>query len=282
MSVPPPGAPGPSPASPGPPPPASGVRTEEGKEGERRRNRRAKRGVLLRSFLIQGSWNYRTMLGGGFAFALLPYLERLHRGNPERLADGVRRHAEHFNAHPYLAPIALGAVARMEEDGDSPEQIQRFKMAVRGPLGGLGDSLVWANWLPVTLLLALVLAAAGARPAIAITVFLVLFNIGHVLLRIWGFRMGFRKGRYVGDGIRSANFARQINRLSAIGALLLGVLVGLLVMLGPGMGPAAGPWLLASVLTFLLGYIYGQRFRRAESYVFMLVISVLFLIGTIS
>ena len=34
--------------------------------------------VLLRSFTIQGSWNYRTMLGGGFAFAILPVLRRVY------------------------------------------------------------------------------------------------------------------------------------------------------------------------------------------------------------
>jgi mannose PTS system EIID component len=221
------------------------------------------------------------MIGGGFAFALLPHLRTLHRGHPERLEDGVQRHAEHFNAHPYLAPIALGAVVRMEEDGESPEDVRRFKMAVRGPLGSLGDSLVWAGWLPVTLLVGLVLAVLGAGPWLSVVAFLVLYNIGHLVLRIWGFRMGFSKGRLVSEGIRAADFARHVVRLSAVGALLLGLLAGQLLVAGPGTGRAPWPWLLASALTFLLGYQYGPRVRRAETYIFMLVISAFFLIGLI-
>jgi hypothetical protein len=34
--------------------------------------------VFLRSFAIQGSWNYRTLQGSGFAFALMPVLRYVH------------------------------------------------------------------------------------------------------------------------------------------------------------------------------------------------------------
>ena len=76
---------------------------------------RAHLSAFLRSFLIQGSWNNRTMIGGGFAFALLPILRRVHRGDPEAFREALQRHSEHFNAHPYLANLALGAASRMAE-----------------------------------------------------------------------------------------------------------------------------------------------------------------------
>ena len=31
--------------------------------------------VLLRSLLVQGSWNYETLIGTGFAFTIVPVLE---------------------------------------------------------------------------------------------------------------------------------------------------------------------------------------------------------------
>jgi len=72
------------------------------------------RGVLLsafaRCFVIQGSWNYHTMLGSGFAFALLPVLRHL-AADPDALERAVDRHLELFNAHPYLSGVAVGAVA---------------------------------------------------------------------------------------------------------------------------------------------------------------------------
>jgi len=91
--------------------------------------------TFARTFLIQGSWNYHTMLGTGFSWALLPALRRLHRDDPEALAAALARHVEHFNAHPYLVGVALGAVVRLESEGERPETVSRFKTAVRGPLG---------------------------------------------------------------------------------------------------------------------------------------------------
>ena len=118
--------------------------------------------IFARSLVIQGSWNYRTLIGGGFAFALLPLLRAIHRAEPERLREAVERHAVLFNSHPYLASIALGAVAVLEESREDPRLIERFKAALRGSLGTLGDQLVWAGWRPVCVLLALALLMDGA------------------------------------------------------------------------------------------------------------------------
>jgi mannose PTS system EIID component len=235
--------------------------------------------ALIRSGLIQGSWNYRTMIGGGFCYAMLPLLRHIYRDEPDLLEEAVSRHAEHFNAHPYLATIALGAVARMEADGEPPAEIRRFKTAVRGPLGSLGDTLIWGAWLPVSVLLGLVFAFAGARPAIVVATFLLLYNAGHLLVRVWGLRIGIRMGRQVGEGIRSANAARQLDWLAGAGALLAGALISILAMEGFGIGRVPWPWLLASALTLGLGYAFGQRVQRGETYAFMLLISAIFLIG---
>ena len=104
-------------------------------------SRRVLASAFARSFMIQGSWNYHTMLGSGFAFAMLPALRRLFAGDPEGMETSLRRHLEHFNAHPYLSNVALGAALRLEADGQDGETVRRFKTAVRGPLGGLGDAL---------------------------------------------------------------------------------------------------------------------------------------------
>ncbi|MDH3298700.1 MAG: PTS system mannose/fructose/sorbose family transporter subunit IID, partial [Gemmatimonadota bacterium] len=66
-----------------------------------------------RTFSVQGSWNYRTMVAPGVTNALLPLLRRIHEGNPDRLESSVLRHLESFNTHPYLASLAVGALARL-------------------------------------------------------------------------------------------------------------------------------------------------------------------------
>ena len=73
--------------------------------------------VLLRSLLVQGSWNYETLIGSGFAFAIRPVLRHLHPSDDEAYHAAVDRHVGVFNSHPYFATVAVGAVARLEADG---------------------------------------------------------------------------------------------------------------------------------------------------------------------
>lgn len=243
----------------------------------RRSPRSAHRSVLLRSFAIQASWNYRTMIGAGFAFALMPVLRLVYHGNEEDLNDAARRHSELFNSHPYLATMALGAVAALEVDRAPAELIERFKAAVRGPLGALGDRLVWAGALPTALLLALVLYSAGTPGWLASVVFLAVYNTGHLALRVWGFRLGLAKRNLLGEPLRSAGLAELGDRLAGAGAFLLGALVPLLLVRGlEGEGTPYGFTVLGA-LGVILGARQGENLRRPV--VLLLLFSVLAILG---
>ncbi|MBI4538471.1 MAG: PTS system mannose/fructose/sorbose family transporter subunit IID [Gemmatimonadetes bacterium] len=218
--------------------------------------------VFLRSFAIQGSWNYRTMLGAGFAFALLPVLREVYRGNEDALNEATRRHSNLFNSHPYLATMALGAVAALELDRAAAQLIERFKAAMRGPLGALGDRLVWAGWLPASLLLALVLYCVGTSGWLAAVVFLGLYNVGHLILRLWGFRLGLQKRNLLGEPLRHAGLARLGDRIAGGGAFLLGALVALLLIRGVVDQPVPYGFSLLGLLGVVLGVWRGEAVRR--------------------
>lgn len=218
--------------------------------------------VFARSFLIQGSWNYRTMLGSGFAFAMLPVLRRIFGADPRAFEASLGRHLEHFNAHPYLSSIALGAAARLEADGEDAEAVRRFKTAVRGPLGGLGDALVWASWLPAVSTVALTLFWLGLPGWLAVMVFLVVYNIGHVGLRAWGFRAGLAEGRTVARSLGRAAFSAWTERLRALAGLLLGALVGAVLAADGGLGDAGPLWGALGAGAFVGGALLGHRVWR--------------------
>ena len=149
--------------------------------------------ALLRLFSVQGSYNYERMLGVGVGVAEEPLLRDLADG---RYRPAVARGAHFFNAHPYLIGLAVGAAARAEHDGATPDQVERLRETLCGPLGSIGDRIVWAGWLPLLSALALLGVALGAGWA-AVAVFLVVYNIGHVALRWWALKAGWTHGTRV-------------------------------------------------------------------------------------
>ena len=233
---------------------------------------------FVRSFAIQGSWNYRTMIGSGFAFALVPFLR--HSGlTGEELAGATRRHLEFFNTHPYLSGIALGAVARMESENVDHQTIHRFKEAIQGSLGGLGDTLVWGAWLPATLLLALALAWAGAPPWVVVFLFLGLYNAGHLAIRWWGFRIGLEEGRDVAARLSEAGLSLIAERIFSAASLLLGILVGGLMASRLAMAGTGWVWALGGIAGFVIGIRFGRRVLGVATLVFLLAIAIVAAMG---
>ncbi len=149
--------------------------------------------ALLRLFAVQGSYNYERLLGVGVGVAEEPLLRDLGDG---KYHPAVARGAHFFNAHPYLIGLAVGAAARAEHDGAAPDQIERLREALCGPLGSLGDRLVWAGWLPLLSGLTMAAIALGAG-WIAVGAFLIVYNVGHVALRWWALQAGWTHGTRV-------------------------------------------------------------------------------------
>lgn len=244
-------------------------------------SRAAVASAFARSFLIQGSWNYHTMIGSGFAFAMLPALRRMYGADSDALDASVRRHLELFNAHPYLSGVALGAALRLESEGADAETVRRFKAAVRGPLGSLGDALVWATWLPGVSVAALVLFWLGVEPAWVVIGFLGVYNAGHVALRAWGFRAGLSEGRDVGRTLGRADLARWTSRLEPLVVVLLGLLVGAVLGAEGHLVTAGSVWVGLGAAAFLVGLLVGHRAWRPAAVAVVVSIGVLSMSGVL-
>jgi PTS system mannose-specific IID component len=180
--------------------------------------------TLLRLFTVQGSWNYERMLGVGFGVAEEPLLRDL-RG-PESYREAMARGAHFFNAHPYLCGLAVGAAARAEHDGVSAAQIERLRTALCGPLGSIGDALVWAGWLPLTSALAIAAVALGFGWW-GVIGFLVVYNIGHLTLRWWALKAGWAHGMDVASALRHPALQRSGTLLGPAMALAMGAAIPL-------------------------------------------------------
>lgn len=239
---------------------------------------RDRRALLWRSFLVQGSWNYETLIGTGFAFVLLPVLKGIYASEPDRLHRALGRHASLFNSHPYLATVAAGAVVQLESSGADEAIIDRFKAALRGSLGTLGDQLVWLLWRPAAALLGIALVLAGAAWWVGIGAFLIVYNALHLWLRVWGLNTGLTAGLQVAARIREAPFQLWGGRIAGAGALLTGFCFVLALARIPGGSGDVG----LAAAAGLAGLWLGTRVRPILWVALTLVWAVGILVGIVS
>lgn len=226
---------------------------------------RVKLAMYFRLFALQGSWNYETLNGTGVGFAIEPALRYLPGGiDAPAYRAALARESRYFNAHPYLAGIAVGALVRAELDGVEPARIERFRTALAGPLGSVGDRLVWASWLPFCSLVAIGVYGFGGSPIAVVGTFLLLYNAGHFLLRAWGLRIGLSHGLNVASALGNPVLRKGPEYIGYAAALVAGIALppALHRVAGPGRVLAGG--ILAAVL---IGVLLLARVReRAEGW----------------
>lgn len=234
--------------------------------------------VFTRMLAMQGSWNYETLIGNGIGFCVEPALRYLPGGRDgSAFRAAMTRESAYFNAHPYLAAVAVGALARAELSGVPPERIERFRTALCGPLGSVGDRLVWAGWLPFSSLVALVAFGLGARPLVVLGIFLVLYNAGHLALRAWGLHVGWTRGLGVASALGNPVLRKGPAHLARAAAAVAGVALPLAAarMLAASttvLGIVlAGAAVTAAVLVRLHGRVEGYKLALVLVALFALV-----------
>ncbi len=247
-------------------------------------SRRERLRLLLRSFALQGSWNFPQMQGLGFLFALSPWLRQVHDpkngmdndtdndtdsdtdsdgGNDARRS--LRRHLGYFNTNPYMATYVLGVVARLEEEGQGEESV-RMRTNLMGPLGAIGDGLYWASFRPLCLLLALLVATV--RVEVAGLLFLVVYNAVHISDRWAYLNMGYEKAHVAIEGALSLK-DRSVSRISRkLIAPVVGFLLGFTVF-GTG---TPGTALLIFAIAFTL---FNRKWRTPAVLTVLLVLAII-------
>jgi mannose/fructose/N-acetylgalactosamine-specific phosphotransferase system component IID len=187
--------------------------------------------LTRRLLLLQVLLNYRSMQGEGYLYALWPWLRR-----SESRALRVRAAASFLNAHPVMASLALGALRRRIEDGDA--ELTSWKDSLCGPLGMVGDSLIWDLWKPLIFALGalvLLLVPTPAAWVIVAATCLLIYNAPLAWARHWGVREGYRLGTAVLSALNRPLFSALPKHLGRVGAVAAGLLVGISLLAGSRM-----------------------------------------------
>nr|WP_320116390.1 PTS system mannose/fructose/sorbose family transporter subunit IID [uncultured Desulfuromonas sp.] len=213
--------------------------------------------LSLRSLLLQCSWNFKQFQGLGWVYLLLPELRRLY---PDRaLRPIVQRYLGYFNSNVFLTPTIAAAVLALERRQRLEEPIpmspQAFTEAVMAPFAAAGDAFFWGGLRPLCCALAVTAGSLGYwwSPVL----FLVLFNLPVLFVRLIGPWLGYQQGVMVVQLLqryRIADVALVLKRLAVV--VLGGVAAVLCHQTGPLVpcGAVMVPVVLAGVIgcTFLL------------------------------
>ncbi|MGF2146350.1 PTS system mannose/fructose/sorbose family transporter subunit IID [Vagococcus fluvialis] len=189
--------------------------------------------VFWRSFQMEFSWNYERQMNMAYTYAMIPVLKKLYK-DKDQMADALKRHLEFFNTTPHIVTLILGINAAMEEENSldpnfDTSAIDNIKTSLMGPLAGLGDSFFWGT---------LRLIATGVGTSLAIQgnilgpiLFLLIFNIPHILFRYfatsWGYKLGtgFLKRIQENGMMHSLTLGASIIGLMVVGAMTSSMIV---------------------------------------------------------
>ncbi|MDR0734806.1 MAG: PTS system mannose/fructose/sorbose family transporter subunit IID [Elusimicrobiota bacterium] len=206
--------------------------------------------VFLRSYLLQGFWNYAQMQNIGALFALTPALKYIYKKDAEGLRHAVARNVEAFNTNPVLSTYSLGALIGQERKisatpivsapslsaapsrQDEEREYRIIRAGTANTAASLGDRLFWATLKPLSLVLCLTILfgaqvqilhedmpSGGAvfEAALAVIASLLLYNVPATAARIKGLADSFRGTEDDFYGLIKINWNKIIYFLKTLG-----------------------------------------------------------------
>jgi PTS system mannose-specific IID component len=182
-----------------------------------------------RSGFLQGSWNYERVQNIGFCFQMIPTIRRFYKNDKEGRAKAMKRHLTFMQTTPVMSSLIGGVMMAMEQEKANGEDVQdatmqSLKVAMMGPLAGVGDPIYWATIRPVlgAFAASLVLSGMGIVGPI---VFFVVWNIIRLVSRWYFQKLGYQQGLNVMQDLSGDMLQKFTLGASILGMFILGALV---------------------------------------------------------
>ena len=176
--------------------------------------------MVWRSYWLQSSFNYETMQSGGWLFAMVPGLEKVHT-NKKDLAASMYHNLDFINTHPFLVTFVMGIVLSLEQNKVDTQTIRSVRISAASPLGGIGDALFWLTLVPITAGITSNMAIEG-NP-IAPLIFLIVFHAALFACRFGLMNMAYKLGTGAIDSL-TANMQAFTRAAAIMGCFVVGAL----------------------------------------------------------
>ncbi|GAA0069070.1 PTS system mannose/fructose/sorbose family transporter subunit IID [Clostridium sardiniense] len=148
--------------------------------------------VSLRSYFLQNGFNYGNYQGLGYANVMYPALKKIYKNNEDGLKNTLDDNIEFFNSNPHFLPFITSLHLVMLEADTPTDEIRGIKMALMGPLSGIGDSLSQFCLAPLFSTIAASLAQDGlvAGPLLFFLAMNGILLTIKLLTGLWGYKLG--------------------------------------------------------------------------------------------
>ena len=184
--------------------------------------------LFWRSFTTSHAWHYERQQHMAFEFAMIPVINKLYDKEEDRI-DAYKRHMEFYNCQTAMQPFICGVAAAMEEENANNEEfdtssISAMKVALMGPLAGIGDTIGWAM---IPTIFGSIAASMGMQGN-PLGIFLwAAFTFAFLAVRIleveWGYNMGINVVTKLGKQITVFTEACSVLGLTVVGSLISSV-----------------------------------------------------------
>lgn len=175
----------------------------------------------LTSSFLQASFNYERMQAGGFTLAMLPFLSKIYKGDKQGLSEAMKNNLDFINTNTNFAGLLMGLLLSLEENNEDRSLIKGLKIALFGPLAGIGDAIFWFTVLPIVAGVCASFAAQGSvlGPIIFFLVYLGIF-VSRIVWTHLGYNLGIKAIEKIKTSSQTITKAATILGVTVIGGLI--------------------------------------------------------------
>ncbi len=177
--------------------------------------------LAVRTVFLQSSFNYERMQAGGWLYAMLPFFQKICGKDKDRLSQIMKDNLGFINTSPPIVGFLMGLIVSLEEHNEDRTLINGIKVALFGPLAGIGDAIYWFTILPIV---AGVSASFASQGSVLGPIIFFIVYCGIFIMRIFWTHLGYDTGVKAISGLqensKSVSKAATVLGVTVIGALI--------------------------------------------------------------
>lgn len=169
------------------------------------------------NFTLQLSENYEREQALGFCWSIMPVLRKVY-SNKDDYFTAIKRHLNFYNTNPKIgSPTIFGAVCALEEQQQT-QAADDVKIALMGPMAGIGDTVIAVLVRPIFAVFAAGMALNGNWFG---AVLMLILGFIYFYQSFPGFWFGYRLGKNLLQIASGSKALATFSNFASMGALII-------------------------------------------------------------